>query len=550
MRKPDELASDQPYGPWSCRGCDVWDAICAAASGDVARLRDLLEREPNLYRAGYWYTQPIYYAVREGHPEAVQVLLDAGADPAEVGMRGEDLVTVARDRGHEAVARLLEDAIARGERLRPAPVDHPIHEAAEAGDLGRVRELLDAEPELVHRTDRAGGTPLHRAVATSQRDVIALLLDRGADIHAVHAAGPGSEKGYAAAGLQPIDLALWTGPFWGLRGDTETARYLLTRGAEYDLTIAAALGDLERVRSLLDDDPARISQTRPGGKRALSAAVEFGHPDIVRLLLERGADPNWPEGPCASRGAALHAAARAGDRPIVELLLAHGADPNGGIDSSGSATYAAATPELRALLMANGGTLDTYDLVWLDEDDEVVRRVAEDPSSANSGCGGVFTAACTRGKRRPGAPAARGRCAGASHGDGLPFVPLERPGAAPPAARKRHGPRPARLAERDAPARPLRARRPGPRADASASNARRSSWKPGRTSPPRMMIIVRPRWPGPPAATSRTWSSSCSPGARRPTSRTTSPGPRPSPGRPGAGTRGSSSMLKAAGAGM
>ena len=330
MRKPDELASDLPYGPWSCRGCDVWDAICAAAGGDVARLRDLLEREPNLYRAGYWYTQPIYYAVREGHPEAVQVLLDAGADPAEVGMRGEDLVTVARDRGHEAVARLLEDAVARGERLRPAPVDHPIHEAAEAGDLGRVRELLDAEPELVRRTDRAGGTPLHRAVATSQRDVIALLLDRGADIHAVHAAGPGSEKGYAAAGLQPIDLALWTGPFWGVRGDTETARYLLTRGAEYDLTIAAALGDLERVRSLLDDDPRGSPRRGPAAsghsRRRWNSAIRT----IARLLLERGADPNWPEGPCASRGAALHAAARAGDRPIVELLLAHGADPNGG----------------------------------------------------------------------------------------------------------------------------------------------------------------------------------------------------------------------------
>jgi hypothetical protein len=57
----------------------------------------------------------------------------------------------------------------------------------------------------------------------------------------------------------------------------------------------------------------------------------------------------------------------------VELLLAHGADPNSHIDSSGSATYAARTRELRALLVAHGGTLDTYDLVWLGEDDEVVR---------------------------------------------------------------------------------------------------------------------------------------------------------------------------------
>ena len=84
---------------------------------------------------------------------------------------------------------------------------------------------------------------------------------------------------------------------------------------------------------------------------------------------------------------------------LVELLLAHGADPNSYIDSSGSATYVAQTRELRALLFAHGGTLDTYDLVWLGEDDEVVRRVSADPRSANSGCGGVFAAACTQGKR-------------------------------------------------------------------------------------------------------------------------------------------------------
>jgi hypothetical protein len=45
------------------------------------------------------------------------------------------------------------------------------------------------------------------------------------------------------------------------------------------------------------------------------------------------------------------------------------------------------------------GTLDTYNLVWLGEDEEVVRRVSAEPRSANSSCGGVFAAACTQGKR-------------------------------------------------------------------------------------------------------------------------------------------------------
>jgi hypothetical protein len=50
-------------------------------------------------------------------------------------------------------------------------------------------------------------------------------------------------------------------------------------------------------------------------------------------------------------------------------------------------------------LYARGGTLDCYDLVWLHEDDEVVRRVTADPREADAGCGGVFTVAATLGKR-------------------------------------------------------------------------------------------------------------------------------------------------------
>ena len=73
MIKPPELASE------------VWDAICAAATGDAEALRRLLPRDPNLYRSGYWYTPPIHFAVREGHLEAVRVLLEAGAVPPRWG---------------------------------------------------------------------------------------------------------------------------------------------------------------------------------------------------------------------------------------------------------------------------------------------------------------------------------------------------------------------------------------------------------------------------------------------------------------------------------
>ena len=273
--------------------------------------------------------------------------------------------------------------------------DHPIHGAAAAGELDVVRRLLDADPSLLEVRDRKGATPLHKAVAAGARDVVVLLADHGADLRARHLDGPGDADGYAPADWEPIDLAL----FAHRGADEPMARLLLARGVPADLTIAAALGDGARIAADLDADPARIREARPHGRRPLSAAVSSGHEAIARLLLERGADPTWPEGDEAPRGAALHAAARLGLADLVDVLLDRGADPNAHVNASGTPTFAARTPELRRRLFARGGVLDCYDLVWLHEDDEVVRRVAADPREADAGCGGVFTACATLGKR-------------------------------------------------------------------------------------------------------------------------------------------------------
>jgi ankyrin repeat protein len=132
---------------------------------------------------------------------------------------------------------------------------------------------------------------------------------------------------------------------------------------EHAILAAAERGDVAQVRELVHLDPACIAEARAAGEHPLWLAARSGHEAIVRLLLD------------------------------------HGADPNAGVDSSGSPTFAARTPEIRKLLLDRGGRLDAYDLVWLGEDDEAVRRVAADPAAANEGCGGVLAAACKEGKR-------------------------------------------------------------------------------------------------------------------------------------------------------
>ena len=328
--------------------------LTAARAGDVAALSAALERDPTLVGAGFWYMPPLHFAVREGHLDAVRLLVAAGADLTHRNaLYGNDtLLQMAVDRGHERVADYLRRELRR--RLASAGSRHPIHAALAAGDMAAVERLLGADRRLANRGDHLGRRPLHYAVEAGRRDLVDLLLGAGADIDTP---GFGGDDRIGGSGFRPLVLALWHNPYWQQRNDHAMARHLLDRGAEYSITVAAALGDEARVEALLDGGAGAANRSEACGKRPLSAAAERGHEHIVRLLLQAGADPNLPEGPNCPRGFALWGAARHGRRAIAELLLAAGADANAEVESSGTPTSAAEDADLRAVLYRFGGRL-------------------------------------------------------------------------------------------------------------------------------------------------------------------------------------------------
>jgi uncharacterized protein len=116
------------------------------------------------------------------------------------------------------------------------------------------------------------------------------------------------------------------------RGDAETAREH-AQGAELDIFEAAALGETARVRQVLDEDPALANAFGADGFHPLGLACFFGHVDSARVLLEHGADVDALSRNDHIQTAAIHTAAASGAveaarYELVKLVLEHGADPN------------------------------------------------------------------------------------------------------------------------------------------------------------------------------------------------------------------------------
>ena len=103
-------------------------------------------------------------------------------------------------------------------------------------------------------------------------------------------------------------------------GEHEAVEALLKRGATLTLPIAAALNRIHEFNQLY---PSSSSEDR---HMALAMAAQFGHVQIVKLLLEAGEDPNrfnpsWAH----SHSTPLHQAALAGHEDVVHLLVSRGA---------------------------------------------------------------------------------------------------------------------------------------------------------------------------------------------------------------------------------
>ena len=143
-------------------------------------------------------------------------------------------------------------------------------------------------------------------------------------------------------------------------GKKDRVNELLASGIELNVYEAAATGQMDRLRKLIAGDPSLVNTHSVDGFTPLGFAVFFGHPEIVDVLLEAGADVNLASRE-SMKVAPLASASAAGQYEVAKKLIAHGANVNSRASSDFTPLHESAARgqlEFATLLLENGADLN------------------------------------------------------------------------------------------------------------------------------------------------------------------------------------------------
>jgi ankyrin repeat protein len=236
--------------------------------------------------------------------------------------------------------------------LSPSVRAGEIHDAAKAGNLEQVKQLLAGDRALINTTDEFGRTPLHWACRGVHFEVVKYLVENGADVSAVDVNGIVPLSSVASrAHLEAVTFLIDNGArlndrdkiseftalhYAALKGQAEVARLLVDRGADVEardihestpLHVAVQAGQTAVVELLLNDtppgNPASVNVQDYDGYTPLQWACDIGNRDIAALLVAKGADMNARN---TVGQTAFNLAGNGGYKEIADLLAQKGAD--------------------------------------------------------------------------------------------------------------------------------------------------------------------------------------------------------------------------------
>ncbi|KQY15646.1 hypothetical protein ASE23_25215 [Rhizobium sp. Root73] len=269
-------------------------------------------------------------SIRSGDLATVTHLLRSGEDPNHSGPDGMTPLMIASGLGQSQMVDILLTAGADVLAIEPRMGATALHKAAQSGNTDVIGLLLDHGAFIDQQSPVLGHTPLMDAVLHKHTEAVRYLLDRGTRTTIRNHWQQTAIELAQSDGLEAIAELIEARD----RKDAERIK-------KKTLMAAVNAGDIGEVRRLLSsgepvDQRLPVTGSPDDDYTPLGLAVREGHIDIVRALLDAGADIRRVIG--LMRGTPVHEAGFFGRADIVRLLVedrSHAGAPAFEIDAQG-----------------------------------------------------------------------------------------------------------------------------------------------------------------------------------------------------------------------
>jgi ankyrin repeat protein len=295
----------------------------ASKNGHAKLVSELLNS--GKFDGGYFTKEgmtAIHLAAQEGHVRVVTTFINNGVVVDCTTSDGDKPIHFASKNGHLSVVKALQAV-----KDTSAELDHesntPLILAAMGGHASVVKELLstaerreEADPSVIWKNSY----PLHMAISNTHQELARVLIGQGFPVDSRNSEGQAPIHIAASHNLVPmIELLIKCGADMAATNNKhETA-----------LCLAVQTGGVEACKAILESSPNKTGDfINIGDENAdtpLYLACQQGETEIIRLLLEKKADPNQK---CFDGWTPLHTAAVRGRADVVDSLLKAGADHN------------------------------------------------------------------------------------------------------------------------------------------------------------------------------------------------------------------------------
>ena len=266
-----------------------------------------------------------------GAPDVERMAEILADEPAVLDRIGAQLLQVVIGmKGCGAAVQLLLD---RGVPLEINETEYNVlHEAAWGGMADTLRAVFEsgaADATGVSVLKPHTGWPdnlslMYWAACGGHAEVAKLLIRYGVGVHHELPIKGNGERGTTSL-QEAVAPSHWGTDLCRIEGKRQVARELIVDGAYYDVYSACGLNDTDRVRELVDENPAVVGVTEDYGMTPLHWAARAGAMECATILVAEEADVNALN---RANRTPLQLAAEKGQADMVHLLAKHGADLN------------------------------------------------------------------------------------------------------------------------------------------------------------------------------------------------------------------------------